>query len=72
MASFGSGTRARARTHTHTHTHTHIYIYIYIYIELEPWLSITRGNPGSTVPSGSAAPGSGGYKSTPRPSGIRF
>jgi hypothetical protein len=36
-----------------------IYIYIYIW---SPGLPITRGSPGSTVPSGSAAPGLGVYK----------
>jgi hypothetical protein len=35
-------------------------------------LPITRGSPGPTVPSGLAAPGSGGYKNTLRLSGIKF
>jgi hypothetical protein len=37
-----------------------------------PGLPITRGSPGSTVPSGSATSSSGGFKNTPRPPGIRL
>jgi hypothetical protein len=37
-----------------------------------PELPIIRGSSDSTVPSGSVASGSGGYKNTLRPPGIRF
>jgi hypothetical protein len=49
-----------------------LYIYIYSLYIWSPRLWITRGSPRSMVPSSSAAPGSSGYKNTPRPLGIRF
>jgi hypothetical protein len=49
----------------------YIYIYIYIYIT-SPALPISRGSPGPTLSSGSAEPGSSGYKNIPRPQVIRF
>jgi hypothetical protein len=42
---------------------------IYIWSHVLP---ITRGSPVSTVSSSSTAPGSEGYKNTPRSLGIRF
>lgn len=46
-------------------------MYCILYI-ISPGLPITRGRPGLMVPSGSAAPGLGGYKNTPRQPEIRF
>jgi hypothetical protein len=46
-----------------------LYIYIYIW---SPVLLINREISSPTVPSGSTTLGSGGYRNTPKLSGIRF